>query len=359
MPRNQDEGTSAAGTSNSDILKLAEILKEVILTKQQNKNDDFDFVEKPRKYDGSRDPHIIEAWIQSIEDYADLKNLDHQKSAKLGVTLLVGAAKVWYQNLRLLNSAPVHWLELKTELRAYFKPENSTSVARDKMRNLRQTASIAQYVQEFMTIKLSIPRMTDEEAVDKFIAGLKDSAARIHIKDTIFMESPVLMDAIRVAHNYEGNRLEGVLTSRGSFAVEYDQQIDDPMDLSIAECRELFIMMKSWNASRGRDRGTNSFRGGARGGSNHGFRSRSGGQQKRGGNRANIQCHNCEGFGHYQRECASGKRSQLNYVEEGEKYNECVDDNAEDEDVDHSAYLYCGMYPKRTLRFIIKTPKSF
>jgi hypothetical protein len=76
-------------------------------------------------------------------------------------------------------------LELKTELRAYFKPENSTSVARDKMRNLRQTASIAQYVQEFMTIKLSIPRMTDEEAVDKFIAGLKDSAARIHIKDTI------------------------------------------------------------------------------------------------------------------------------------------------------------------------------
>jgi hypothetical protein len=100
-------------------------------------------------------------------------------------------------------------------------------------------------------------------------------------------------------------------------------------------------MMKSWNASRGRDRGTNSFRGGARGGSNHGFRSRSGGQQKRGGNRANIQCHNCEGFGHYQRECASEKRSQLNYVEEGEEYNECVDDNAEGDDVDHSAYLYC------------------
>jgi hypothetical protein len=132
MLRNQDEGSLAAGASNSDILKLAEILKEIILTKQQNKSDDFDFVEKPRKYDGSRDPHIIEAWIQSIEDYADLKNLDHQKSAKLGVILLVDAAKVWYQNLRLLNSAPVYWLELKTELGAYFKPENSTSVARDQ-----------------------------------------------------------------------------------------------------------------------------------------------------------------------------------------------------------------------------------
>jgi hypothetical protein len=92
------------------------------------------------------------------------------------------------------------------------------------MRNLRQTASIAQDVEEFMTIKLSTPRMTDEEIVDKFIASLKDSAVRIHIKDTIFMQSPVLVDAIRAAHNYEGNRLDGGLAaSRGFSAVRYDK----------------------------------------------------------------------------------------------------------------------------------------
>jgi hypothetical protein len=32
-------------------------------------------------------------------------------------------------------------------------------------------------VQEFKKIKLNIPRMTDEEAVDKFLAGLKDHHA--------------------------------------------------------------------------------------------------------------------------------------------------------------------------------------
>lgn len=83
----------------------------------------------------------------------------------------------------MLDSAPEDWLQLKTELRVYFKAENSISVARDKIRNLRQTSSIAQYVQDFMTITLSIPRMSAEQAVDKFIAGLKDPATRFHIKD--------------------------------------------------------------------------------------------------------------------------------------------------------------------------------
>ncbi|KAG1120103.1 hypothetical protein G6F42_012825 [Rhizopus arrhizus] len=200
------------GGSN-DIKMLAELLlKEVILAKKDN---DFDFIEKPRKYVGSRDPHLIEAWIQSVEDYSELKGFDAKMMAKLGITLISGAAKVWFQNLRLLDSAPGEWLEFKTELRAYFKPENAMSVARDKMRNLRQTSSIAQYVQDFMTFKLSIPRMTDEEAVDKFISGIKDHAARIHIKDNIFMENSVLGEAIRVAHIYEGNRQDSVPVSRG------------------------------------------------------------------------------------------------------------------------------------------------
>ncbi|CEP10971.1 hypothetical protein [Parasitella parasitica] len=53
-----------------DILKIAEILKEVILAKQISKNEDFDFLEKPKSYNGSRDPFFIESWIQTLEDFA-------------------------------------------------------------------------------------------------------------------------------------------------------------------------------------------------------------------------------------------------------------------------------------------------
>jgi hypothetical protein len=104
----------------SDILKIAEILKEVILSKT-NKNDELEFIERPKKYDGSRDPHAIESWIQSIEDYSSLKEFTSEKTTKLGVTLLTGAAKVWYHNLRLLKVAPNDWLHFKTELTGIFQ----------------------------------------------------------------------------------------------------------------------------------------------------------------------------------------------------------------------------------------------
>ncbi|KAL9537760.1 hypothetical protein PS6_011696, partial [Mucor atramentarius] len=105
---NEQGGSSSSATGDSsNIVKLAEILKEVILAKN-SKDDNFDFLERPKSYNGSRrDPFIIESWIQTLEDFASVKNnYDNDKTAKLGITLLTGAAKVWYQNLRLLNSAP-------------------------------------------------------------------------------------------------------------------------------------------------------------------------------------------------------------------------------------------------------------
>ncbi|KAG1116507.1 hypothetical protein G6F42_013675 [Rhizopus arrhizus] len=352
---NEQDGSSSDTTGgSSEIVQLANILKEVILAKT-SKDDDLDFLERPKGYNGTRDPFIIESWIQTLEDFAQIKNYNDEKTTKLGITLLTGAAKVWYQNLRLLNSAPSGWVHFKAELRAFFKPDNSIAVARDRMRALRQTGSISQYVQEFMTTKLSIPRMTDEEAVDKFLAGLRDPNARIHIKDNIYMEEPVLNEAIRAAHNYEGNRIDATPSfSRGFSASGNDHQADDPMDLSVAERRELYNMMKSWNSSGGGGGYRGGFRGGFRGGANGirgAFRSRGrGGQQQRGGNRggrtrgggrAGVQCHNCEGFGHYMRDCPSPPRDQLNYAEAGDMDNDfdgAYDDNKV---IDSSAYLYC------------------
>ncbi|KAL9538226.1 hypothetical protein PS6_011610 [Mucor atramentarius] len=151
--------------------------------------------------------------------------------------------------------------------------------------------------------------MTDDEAVDKFLAGLKDPNARIHVKDVIDINDPILTEAIRAAHTYEGNRTE-IDYSGGLFG---GSMVNDPMDLSVAERRELYHMMKSsWTAS-----GTNSFRGGYNGsrggfrgggscsGSNSfrgGRRGARGDQQQRdarGGGRAIVQYHNCEEFGHY------------------------------------------------------------
>ncbi|EPB88996.1 hypothetical protein HMPREF1544_04257 [Mucor circinelloides 1006PhL] len=102
------------------------------------------------------------------------------------------------------------------------------------------------------------------------------------------MNDPILTEAIRAAHTYEGNRTE-IDSSGGDFG---GSMVDDPMDLSVAERRELYHMMKpSWNGSGGngfRGGGNNGFRSGFRGGSrsgsnsSHGGRGGRGGQQQRG-----------------------------------------------------------------------------
>lgn len=330
MPITEQGDSSSATGGSSDIKMLAEMLKEVILANK--KRDDFDFLEKPKKFNGSRDPHVIDSWLLFIEDFGALKGYDHEQMCKLGVTLLTGSGAIWYQNLRLLKLAPRDWLSFKRDLIDFFKSENTVAIARDKIRNLRQTSTISKYVQEFMKIKLGIPNMTDEEAVDKFIAGIKDPAARIHIKDNIPMENPALNEVIRVAHIYEGNCQDFVPVSSG-FSSAGNLSVDDPMDLSVAERRELYNMMKQWNNSAG-----NGFRGGyngARGGRGN----YNGG---RGGSaRGNVQCHNCEGYGHYKRECPSPPRAQLNYAKAGDDSIDFDGSDFDNKDLDSSAYLHC------------------
>ncbi|CEP19219.1 hypothetical protein, partial, partial [Parasitella parasitica] len=103
-------------------------------------------------------------------------------------------------------------------------------------------------------------------------------------------------------------------------------------------------MMKSWNnyysGGRGSDHGgtRGGFRGNSRGGYNNGFR---GGGRIRGGDRSNVQCLNCKGYGHFMRECPSPTRDQLNYAETGAYEDDYYDASIENKDIDPAAYLYC------------------
>ena len=53
------------------MLKIPELMKEVvsISAAAKKKNDSLDPLEKPKKYDGSRGPHTIKLWINSVESY--------------------------------------------------------------------------------------------------------------------------------------------------------------------------------------------------------------------------------------------------------------------------------------------------
>jgi hypothetical protein len=54
-----------------------------------------------------------------------------------------------------------------------------------------------------------------------------------------------------------------------------------------------------------------------------------------------VQCHICQDFGHYQRDCPSEKHSQVNYLESEGYYEENYSNINDNKNNDVSAYLYC------------------
>ncbi len=56
---------------------------------------------------------------------------------------------------------------------AEFVPLNFRREARNKLRGLRQQASVDDYVTEFRNTELHIPNMADDEKFDRFCEGLK------------------------------------------------------------------------------------------------------------------------------------------------------------------------------------------
>lgn len=330
------ESQNNQNLDSNAIAALAEVMKQFLVI--HNDKTDRDLIPKPAKYDGTMDANIIEIWIRSIEDYQKFRSYTSEQTCILAVNLLSDTAKIWYLNMQLQSIEPTDWLSFKHELRSYFKPENSVMLYREQIRNLKQTSSITQYIHSFLRIKLGIPNMNDEEAVDRFIDGLRDRNTKSHIRDNINLNSPTLSEAISAAQRYEGNRQE-FRQHQGSSNNAPTPIIDDPMDLSVIQRGNNFRRQQSGSSGGGFFHGNNNYRNGGgyrggsyRGGDHRGGRSRGGGSfrgnnsyrggvgsgfGRNNGGQNERACWTCGRTGHVARECRSGlnrDHHQVNYI---------------------------------------------
>ncbi|XP_070057432.1 uncharacterized protein [Nicotiana tomentosiformis] len=65
------------------------------------------------------------------------------------------------------------WEKLRDALRDKFLPSNSSWVSRDRLKQLRQTGSIWDYVKDFSSLLLDIQYMSDEDKLHNFISGMQ------------------------------------------------------------------------------------------------------------------------------------------------------------------------------------------
>jgi hypothetical protein len=89
------------------------------------------------------------------------------------------------------------WRGFKDELKKQFYPENATDEARAKLRHLKQTGTIREYVKEFTELLLEIPDMSDSDVLFSFTDGLQ-GWVKLELKRRGVQN---LSDAIRVAES--------------------------------------------------------------------------------------------------------------------------------------------------------------
>ncbi|TXG69042.1 hypothetical protein EZV62_003977 [Acer yangbiense] len=137
-------------------------------------------VEDVRTY-GTRNAMEVENFLFGLEQYFEAKGArDNATKIANAPTFLRDAAQLWWRRKhgdtgKGIN--PIHtWEDFKKELKRQLCPTNAEKEARGRLRRLKQTGSIRDYVKEFTTLSLEIEDMSEKDSLFYFMDGLKDWA---------------------------------------------------------------------------------------------------------------------------------------------------------------------------------------
>ena len=136
---------------------------------------------KPDTYDGARNATIFDNFLFGIEQYFDDMGV-RDEASKVGTapTFLRVAAQLCRRQkhgdmgkgICAINT----WAEFQRELCKHFAPSNAEKEAWARLRQLKQTGGVRDYINDFTTLILEISDMSDKDSLFYFQDGLKNWA---------------------------------------------------------------------------------------------------------------------------------------------------------------------------------------
>lgn len=217
-----------AFTHQDPVANLANLMGQFLEAQRQMQNNDTQKVQlrlqAPDTYHGDRSPSAAESWLRSIERYNQVAGKSTADLLAYTQALFRGDAEIWWTTMEQRGISPTSWTEFCEMVLNEFKPKNSIKAARTRMAELSQgNKSVSEYINEFRAIKLQIPNMTDEEALDRFERGLRNGVdgPRAHVNS---FNCTTLETAIQCAHNWES-------AHTGNTPISTQQQSNTPQYL--------------------------------------------------------------------------------------------------------------------------------
>ena len=187
--------------------------------------------QKPEPFHGDRNEDV-DGFLVTLERYLRLSGLYEEQWVDYAASFLRHQADKWFRvQLSTQGDNSIFarsYYEFRRQLLQQFKPLNSVMAARDRITQLRQTGSASAYTHRFLELKLEITDMSEAEAKDRYMRGLKP-----HVLQKVRVENPpTFNETIRMAQQFD----EAVYNCRRT--VGYFPRNPNAMELDLMEDEE-------------------------------------------------------------------------------------------------------------------------
>lgn len=158
--------------------------------------------QKPQSFSGKGQP--VTAWINSMELYFRRAKIPPSMKLSIAESFLEGDALNWYMGL-ITHDSLCEWEEFSKKLRINYGGV-SPLAAREKLRKVRMTGSLEEYIAEFNRVRLDCAGLPPGEEIEMFVDGLHPEIMKL-----MATQSPSTKEeAIELAHtfNYTRERID-------------------------------------------------------------------------------------------------------------------------------------------------------
>nr|XP_028946771.1 uncharacterized protein LOC114820346 [Malus domestica] len=136
---------------------------------------------KPKSYNGKREAKELDTFVWNVERYFKyLKLEDDESKISTATMFLADNALMWWRRRSMEieqgTFSLTTWDEFKKDLMLHFYPQNAKYEAKEKLRWLKQTGSVKDYVNAFVSLLFEVPNMLEEDKLMYFMSGLQNWA---------------------------------------------------------------------------------------------------------------------------------------------------------------------------------------
>jgi hypothetical protein len=152
----------------------------------------------PDTYDG--DSQKIGDWLFQVKNYLSLVRIPEHQHVHFAVALLRGTALSWWRIATLdAENLPQDFPAFELQLCLQFQVEDEVKQSRDLLARAVQTSTVQAYTAHFRSLLLKIKDMSEAEAKDRYVRGLKP---RIQM-EVILRDFKTPKDIIRFAERFD------------------------------------------------------------------------------------------------------------------------------------------------------------